>query len=240
MLRNVNADDLHLAERLVRLVHLRRFDRLTNDNEPAPRGSKHRGIQNTGEASAEKATHRATPRLNHPAQPPSSPNHLPSRFAPPFIVLLIIHCSPERAIATIINWSCQPSASGVNVHQQQQHEKDHAVPVSYDSLHCTRYTVLQSLNASPPTLTMADSIVFVIFFSSSLLPSFLFFVLPICCLVFFALLFSFPPSRNSDPGSHISIAASSTPSPTSVSPLHFYRENTCDMSGVFEFRLSLL
>ena len=49
-----------------------------------------------------------------------------------------------------------------------------------------------------------------------------FFLFPPVPFIIFALLFSLPPSRNSDPGSHMT--GSSPPLSATVRALHFYRE----------------
>ena len=53
----------------------------------------------------------------------------------------------------------------------------------------------------------------------------------------FSLLFSFPPSRNSDPGSHSRLFS---PLPTSVRALHFYPEKTLALSSLVDSRRIVL
>ena len=57
---------------------------------------------------------------------------------------------------------------------------------------------------------------------------FVFFPIP---FVIFAFLFSLPPSRNSDPGSH-TYQALFSPLPTSVRVFHFYREKISALSSL--------
>ena len=49
----------------------------------------------------------------------------------------------------------------------------------------------------------------------------------------FALLFSLPPSSNSDPGSHSRLFS---PLPTTVRALHFYREKISELSSLVDSR----
>ena len=64
--------------------------------------------------------------------------------------------------------------------------------------------------------------------------SFSFFSIP---FIIFTILFSLPPSRNSDPGSHSRLFFSL---PTTVRALHFYRENISAPSSLVDLRRTVL
>ena len=63
---------------------------------------------------------------------------------------------------------------------------------------------------------------------------FFFFFVP---FIFFALLFSHPPCRNSDPSSYRRLSSSL---PTAVRALHFYRDNISALSSLVDSRLIVL
>ena len=58
--------------------------------------------------------------------------------------------------------------------------------------------------------------------------------------IIFALLFSHPPSRNSEPGSHSREAASFPPLPTMVRAMRFYREKISALSSLVDSRRIVL